>query len=391
LRRPEHGFSFGIEPFKSGAASGQGGKKISRAGNVEMPGDLRSGFLAIGVLLMTALPGHAEEPTFSELLARAKAQAAAGHRWKPAGDNMTETVMTMMDLLPTASRAEIQQLSALLESGKSGPPTGENSDALSEERLDRAQAALAPRTTAALPAVATAAPGHAPGSSEAPARAAGPQGASNQVGPSQMGPSQMGPSQMGPSQVGPSQVGPSQVGPSQIGPGQIGPGQIGPGQMGPGQMGPSQVGPSQVGPGQMGPSQTGPSQTGPSQIGPSQTRPAPGDAGQMKPGQLAPGQVGPPQPPPAADSRAALLFARGLEAERLGDFSGARRFYLSSAQQGDAAAARNLGRLYDPAYLAQTALGGIDADPALAQRWYERAVRLGDADAGPLLEALSVR
>ncbi|MDB5405048.1 MAG: hypothetical protein JWQ55_7066 [Rhodopila sp.] len=321
-----------------------------------MPGDLRSGFLAIGVLLMTALPGHAEEPTFSELLARAKAQAAAGHRWKPAGDNMTETVMTMMDLLPTASRAEIQQLSALLESGKSGPPTGENSDALSEERLDRAQAALAPRTTAALPAVATAAPGHAPGSSEAPARAAGPQGASNQVGPSQMGPSQ-----------------------------------IGPGQMGPGQMGPGQVGPSQVGPGQMGPSQTGPSQTGPSQIGPSQTRPAPGDAGQMKPGQLAPGQVGPPQPPPAADSRAALLFARGLEAERLGDFSGARRFYLSSAQQGDAAAARNLGRLYDPAYLAQTALGGIDADPALAQRWYERAVRLGDADAGPLLEALSVR
>jgi TPR repeat protein len=111
----------------------------------------------------------------------------------------------------------------------------------------------------------------------------------------------------------------------------------------------------------------------------------------MKPGQLAPGQVGPPQPPPAADSRAALLFARGLEAERRGDFSGARRFYLSSAQQGDAAAARNLGRLYDPAYLAQTALGGIDADPALAQRWYERAVRLGDADAGPLLEALSVR
>jgi TPR repeat protein len=371
LRRPEHGFSFGIEPFKSGAASGQGGKKISRAGNVEMPGDLRSGFLAIGVLLMTALPGHAEEPTFSELLARAKAQAAAGHRWKPAGDNMTETVMTMMDLLPTASRAEIQQLSALLESGKSGPPTGENSDALSEERLDRAQAALAPRTTAALPAVATAAPGHAPGSSEAPARAAGPQGASNQVGPSQMGPSQMGPSQMGPSLMGPSQMGPSQMGPSQMGPGQVGPSQTGPSQIGPSQMGPSQIGPSQMGPGQ--------------------TRPAPGDAGQMKPGQLAPGQVGPPQPPPAADSRAALLFARGLEAERRGDFSGARRFYLSSAQQGDAAAARNLGRLYDPAYLAQTALGGIDADPALAQRWYERAVRLGDADAGPLLEALSVR
>jgi TPR repeat protein len=101
--------------------------------------------------------------------------------------------------------------------------------------------------------------------------------------------------------------------------------------------------------------------------------------------------VGPPLPLPAADSRAGLLFARGLDAERRGDFSAARRFYLTSAQHGDAAAARNLGRLYDPAYLGQTALGGIDPDPALARRWYERAVRLGDADAGPLLEALSVR
>jgi TPR repeat protein len=111
----------------------------------------------------------------------------------------------------------------------------------------------------------------------------------------------------------------------------------------------------------------------------------------MKPIQMEPGQVGSPQPLPSADSRAGLLFARGLDAERLGDFSAARRYYLTAAQHGGAAAARNLGRLYDPAYLGQTALGGIDPDPELARRWYERAVRLGDADAGPLLEALSVR
>jgi TPR repeat protein len=86
-----------------------------------------------------------------------------------------------------------------------------------------------------------------------------------------------------------------------------------------------------------------------------------------------------------------VLFARGLDAELHGDFSGARRFYSSAAQQGDAAAARNLGRLYDPAYLKQVALGGIDPDPALARHWYERAVRLGDTEAGPLLQALSVR
>jgi TPR repeat protein len=85
------------------------------------------------------------------------------------------------------------------------------------------------------------------------------------------------------------------------------------------------------------------------------------------------------------------LFARGQQAERQGDISGARRFYSSAAQQGHAMAARDLGRLYDPAYLKQTAQGGIDADPAIARQWYERAIAMGDAEAGPLVEALSLR
>jgi TPR repeat protein len=71
--------------------------------------------------------------------------------------------------------------------------------------------------------------------------------------------------------------------------------------------------------------------------------------------------------------------------------SGARRLYAASADQGNATAARSLGRLYDPAYLKQTALGGIDPDPALARRWYERAVAMGDAQAAPLLQALAAR
>jgi TPR repeat protein len=89
--------------------------------------------------------------------------------------------------------------------------------------------------------------------------------------------------------------------------------------------------------------------------------------------------------------RAGLLFARGLDAEHRGDFSAARRFYSTAARQGDAAAARNLGRLYDPAYLRQTALGGVDPDPELARFWYDFAIRLGDTGAAPLLEALSSR
>jgi TPR repeat protein len=85
------------------------------------------------------------------------------------------------------------------------------------------------------------------------------------------------------------------------------------------------------------------------------------------------------------------LFARGQQAERQGDVSGARRFYSSSSQLGYAAAARSLGRLYDPAYLKQAALGGIDPDPEAARHWYEEAVAMGDAEAGPLLEALTLR
>jgi hypothetical protein len=54
-------------------------------------------------------------------------------------------------------------------------------------------------------------------------------------------------------------------------------------------------------------------------------------------------------------------------------------------------AARNLGRLYDPVFLGQTALGGIDADPAIARQCYERAVAMGDAEAAPLVKALSLR
>jgi hypothetical protein len=103
-----------------------------------------------------------------------------------------------------------------------------------------------------------------------------------------------------------------------------------------------------------------------------------------------------PKPPAAPvvirpGPRAADLFARGQDAERQGDVSGARRLYATAADQGSATAARSLGRLYDPGYLKQTAFGGIDPDPALARHWYERAVAMGDAQAAPLLQALAAR
>ena len=89
--------------------------------------------------------------------------------------------------------------------------------------------------------------------------------------------------------------------------------------------------------------------------------------------------------------RAAALYIRGQAAEAKGDISGARRLYGTAAERGNAAAARSLGRLYDPAYLQATAIGGVDPDPVLARSWYERAIKMGDPDAGALLRSLATR
>jgi hypothetical protein len=217
--------------------------------------------LAASVVIATALPGYADQPTFADLLARAKAQAAAGHKWLPPGDNMTETVVSMMDLLQTATPEQLSELSALLENEK----TAATSDTEPQAETRTAIAAPPPAMNTRPTVDATLA---------------------------------------------------------------------------------------------------------------TPDRPAP----------KAPVQVAPPPGP-----RALELFARGQQAELRGDVSGARRFYTSAAAQGHAEAARNLGRLYDPAYLKQAAVGGIDPDPALARQWYERAVAMGDSAAGPLLEALSMR
>jgi TPR repeat protein len=85
------------------------------------------------------------------------------------------------------------------------------------------------------------------------------------------------------------------------------------------------------------------------------------------------------------------LLARGKSAEQLGNVSGARRLYFGAATLGNAAAALALGRLYDPMFLKQNALGGLDPDPELARHWYQRAAALGDPEAGRFLEALSGR
>jgi hypothetical protein len=347
-----------------------------RPGNKKMPAGIRCGLsgslLAICLALMTLLSAHADSRSFADLLARAKAQAAAGHRWEPAGDNMTETIMAMLDLIPTATPEQLTELSALLESSTSRrPANAANPDNLAEHGTTPMPPPRASSEIRNGPALATVG---SPPSSVLPGQSV--PGTVRQDVPSLTIPSVAIPSVAIPDQALPDRPVPSQIAPS------LAPPSLAP----PSLAKPNSVTPSSVRPSSVVPSSVVPSSVVPSQVAPSSATSSPVTSSPVMPGAFAPAPA-----MPDVDGRAGVLFARGLDAELRGDFSGARRFYASAAQRGDAAAARNLGRLYDPAYLRQAALGGVDPDPALARRWYERAIRLGDPDAGPLLEALSVR
>jgi TPR repeat protein len=228
-------------------------------------------FWAIFFFCLALVPGetaHAAGPPFDDLLAKANAEIAAGHRWEPAGDNLAETIMDLLQLVPNATQQQLADLNDLLErERKLGQP------ALTARQADPAASpATRPSTPeTAFPATTTSMP-------EKPSVSAS-----------------------------------------------------------------------------------------------------------LEPV---------PAPRPAvhsADPHAAELFARGKAAEQNGDISGARRLYASAAARGNAAAALGLGRLYDPAFLGRSVLGGVDPDPTLARQWYQRAADMGDLDAAPLLQALTTR
>jgi hypothetical protein len=289
---------------------------------IEMGGGTSRVLLITAIIAAGSFSVRAEERTIADLLTRAEAQAAAGHRWAPPGDNMTETVAVMMDIIAQATPEQLVELSNLLEKNSSNPPSPSS-----------AQATPVPIT----PAQAT------------PARASTPAGA-------------------------PAQAPPAQAFAAPL--------------------------PIQIAPSETAPAQTAPSRATPNPAPPPARAAAPATAAQagLTPDRrtvtvetTAPERPAPIRVMPRPTPRALELYARGQDAERQGNISGARRFFAGAAEQGSAAAARSLGQLYDPAYLKQTVFGGIDPDPALARNWYQRAAAMGDAEAGPLLEALAVR
>ena len=342
---------------------------------------------AAGIVMGTA---RAEQQSFAALLTRAEMQAAAGHRWGPAGDNMTETVATLMDQISTATPEQLNRLAALLQS----PPAGLVKDPAGENTVAAAPVAVVPGTAAL--------------------------GAAAVAGPVASGPVAAAPGAADRIQADDGVAAASAITPSV--PGSIAP-ETATGRAGeaaaeshvPDRSPPERSPALNAAAAKLAPERLAPEKLAMGKWVSDQPRPptAP-EAGRLlfPPDSTAAGTpvaAGTPAPaygsepkhstakPASArldvhpSARAEELLARGEQAERLGDLSAARRFYASSVQQGEPAAALRLGRLYDPAYLRQAALGGIDADPDQAKRWYERAAAMGNASAGPLLEALSER
>lgn len=310
-------------------------------------------FLAAGIAVLVVSPALGQQPTFQDLLTRAKAQAAAGHRWSPAGDNMTETISVMMDLIPTATAEQLSELAMLLETDGAGrqsrsveqiAPVTPSSPSERVPLADQLAPVKPSSPDEPVPLPVPLAEHDAPAKYEVPAEQPTMQASLTPTVRSDAAtPLTLLNSPLANHPV----VAPAPPRPPQ-------------------------------------PNAASTNVTAPVVV---PAKPTVVTAPVM----TAPAVV-PAKPVPLRSSaRAADLFTRGQQAEQQGDVSGARRFYAIAAEQGSAAAALGLGRLYDPAYLKRTALGGIDPDPEAARRWYERAVAMGDAQAGRLLEALASR
>jgi hypothetical protein len=83
------------------------------------------------------------------------------------------------------------------------------------------------------------------------------------------------------------------------------------------------------------------------------------------------------------------LVQRGDGMISLGDISGARRLYALAADEGDGEAAMKLGDTYNPEFLSDHGVQGLQPDLNTAEIWYRKAMKLGDAEAAKHLTTLT--
>jgi TPR repeat protein len=84
---------------------------------------------------------------------------------------------------------------------------------------------------------------------------------------------------------------------------------------------------------------------------------------------------------PADRESAEKLIGRGEGHLQEGNVALARQFFLRAAEAGLARGAMLLAGTYDPAELARLRVQGVQPNPALARKWYERARELGAPEA----------
>jgi hypothetical protein len=115
--------------------------------------------------------------------------------------------------------------------------------------------------------------------------------------------------------------------------------------------------------------------------------PAPGANSPEPHGERTPPQV--PTPTPEERARAEKSLTRGERDLQDGNIALARLSFRRAAEAGIARAAFLLAATYDPRELASLGAVGVQPDPALARRWYERAHLLGEPEAKGRLARLA--
>ena len=99
-----------------------------------------------------------------------------------------------------------------------------------------------------------------------------------------------------------------------------------------------------------------------------------------------------PQVTPEIRAESLLLTEKGKESLRLGNVLIARQFFERAANKGLAEAALVLATTYDPRELHRTTAGAdVVADTKLARKWYEKAIKLGSAEATARLSNIGRR
>ena len=104
-----------------------------------------------------------------------------------------------------------------------------------------------------------------------------------------------------------------------------------------------------------------------------------------------PGPQNWPTVPTISGAEIAWLLARGDWLFATGDVGSARLLYERAADAGEARAAVRLGESFDPIYLDNSHLRGLQGDPDMAVFWYRHARDLGATGAASRLKRLEAK